>query len=72
MPPKIDLKKIAKRNPNLDLQSLEEWRKLRRRLIKNGLQGKRSAGRSPYQGKRARIIDDLDSDPRLVKLQRHL
>jgi hypothetical protein len=70
MPHKIDLDEIARKNPRLDLEEVARWRRLRRILIETGMRGKRERGSSPFAGGRARIVDDAESDPRLVKLSR--
>lgn len=69
MPRNIDLKEIRRNNPNIDWQSLAEWKKLRRVLVENGMHGRR--GSYPATGKRAQVVDDAENDPRLVKLLRH-
>lgn len=66
----LDLEEISRANPNLDLQHLDEWRKLRRTLAEQGVHQRRGCGSYPIQGKRAQIIDDAENDPRLIKLQR--
>lgn len=70
MPHKIDLDQIARRNPTVDLEEVARWRKLRRILIETGMRGKRQRESSPFAGGRARIVDDAEHDPRLVKLSR--
>jgi hypothetical protein len=70
MPRKIDLDEIARTNPNIDLQKLDEWKELRRVLLESGLNSRRMRNRSAKQDRRAKIVDDADSDPRLVRLQK--
>lgn len=70
MPHKINLDEIAKKNPTVDLEEVARWRKLRRILVETGMRGKRQRGSSPFAGGRARIVDDAENDPRLVRLSR--
>jgi hypothetical protein len=69
MPLKIDLEEIARKNPRIDLQLLEEWRELRRALLARGLHGRRMQDKYDDQETRARIVDDAESDPRIVRLR---
>ena len=69
MPQKLDLEEIARKNPNIDLQKIEEWRRLGELLQKSGLRGRRIRNTFSRQEKRAKIVDDADSDPRLVSLK---
>jgi hypothetical protein len=68
---KVDLAEIAQKNPTIDLEELDRWRKLRQTLIETGLRGRRQRGSFPFAGKRAHIVDDADSDPRIVRLHRN-
>lgn len=70
MPRTMDIKEIAEKNPNLDLTQLEEWRRLRESLSEGRETRRRHSGRLPFQGRRAKLVDDADNDPRLVRLQR--
>lgn len=71
MPKIVDLKEIAEKNPNLDLSVLEEWRKLQESLPEGEEISRRGHSEGlPFKGRRARIVDDADSDPRLIRLQR--
>jgi hypothetical protein len=65
---KIDLDEIRSKNPNLDWDSLAQWQRLRRTLVDRGTQGRRVF--HPVQGKRAQVVDDPESDPRLLILHR--
>jgi len=65
---KINLDEIRTKNPNLDWETLGEWQRLRKTLVERGVQGRQ--GIHPAQGKRAQVVDDLESDPRLVILHR--
>lgn len=67
---KLDLDEIAKVNPTLDLEQLAEWRRFRESLPASGQRRKPLRSAPPFQGRRARIVDDAESDPRLVRLQR--
>ena len=70
MPQKMTLKEIVKNNPQVDLEKLKESRRLRQLLVERGLLGKRMRGMSGFQDERAKIVDDADSDARLVRLAR--
>jgi len=70
MPQNMTLEEIAAKNPRVDLETLEESRKLRQLLLERGLFGKRMRGSSGFQDERAKIVDDADSDARLVRLTR--
>jgi len=69
MPQKIEIEEIARKNPTIDLEKLEEWSKLRKILQQSGLRGRRMRNAFSRQEKRAEIVDDADSDPRLVSLK---
>jgi hypothetical protein len=69
MPKNIDLKEIAERNPRVNLEALEEGRKLHERLCQSGgIKGRRMV--LPIDRRRVMIDDDVASDPRAVRLQR--
>jgi len=68
MPKQIDLEEIAKNNPQLDLNKLQEWRKLREELPRSGSRRPPHQG-FPFQGKRARVVDDRQC-ARIVRLPR--
>jgi hypothetical protein len=68
MPQNMTLEEIARTNPHVDLEKLEESRKLRQTLVDRGLFGKRTRGLSGFQDERAKIVDDAHSDARLVRL----
>ncbi len=70
MPNKVNLDEIARKNPTVDLEEVARWRRLRRTLIETGMRGKRQRESSPFAGGRARIVDDEENDPRLVRLSR--
>jgi len=66
MPKPIDID-MLKKNPRVDLGKLEESQKLRDSIQQSG--GTRGPKCAPtLNRRRARIIDDLSSDARLVKL----
>jgi len=66
MPKPIDID-MLKRNPHVDLGKLEESQKLRDSIRQSGgIRGPKSA--PALRPRRARIIDDISSDARLVKL----
>lgn len=66
MPQPIDLEEIIKTNPKVDSEQLAESMELSKRLRDLGFQQARPA--LPFTGRRARIMDDLDSDPRVTRL----
>lgn len=69
MPHKIDLEEIARRNPRVDLQKLDEWKELRRVLVASGVRGRRARNSQESAEVRAKLLDDLENDPRLVRLR---
>jgi hypothetical protein len=71
MPRMIDLKKIRTENPSLDWGKISEWKRLRRILLQRGLQGRHSQDVYSPQERRARIVDDVTHDSRVVRLQRY-
>ena len=70
MPKKLSLAQIAKKNPHLDLQKIEEWNRLREVLIEGGLHERRRKRACAMQEGRARLVDDPENDPRLITLQK--
>ena len=69
MPKSIDLREIAEKNPRVNVEDLEEGRKLRKRLSQaSGAKRRRTV--LPTDRRRVRIDDDVASDPRAVRLQR--
>jgi hypothetical protein len=67
MPANVDLKKIAEKNPRVDLAALEEGRRLREHLSRSG-GVKRNRVVFPADRRRVRINDDVSNDPRVVTL----
>jgi len=66
MPKPIDID-MLKKNPNIDLGKLGESQKLRDNIRQTG--GTRGPKTAPvFRRKRVRVIDDLSSDTRLVRL----
>ncbi len=66
MPKPIDID-MLKKNPQIDLGKLEESQKLRDNIRQGG--GTRGPRAAPvFNRRRARVIDDLASDTRLVRL----
>ncbi|HET6842242.1 MAG TPA: hypothetical protein VFK06_11250 [Candidatus Angelobacter sp.] len=68
MPQKIDIQEIVKDNPQVDLAQLEEWRNLREMIRVQGRDRNRHLCTYPMQGRRAQIVDDNDSDARVIHL----
>ena len=69
MPSKIDLEEIVRKNPRIDLQELEQWRELRRLLIASGMHGRRMQNVEDGPQTRAKLVDNEEDDPRLVRLR---
>ncbi len=69
MPKNIDLKDIAEKNPQVNIEELEEGRELRKNL-RHPSAAKRRHTTFPVDRRRVRIDDDVSSDPRVVRLQR--
>ena len=65
------LRKIVGKRAKVDWRKVAEGERLRRRLIAEGLQSKDFQTLSPGFGRRARITDDPEHDPRLVILRRN-
>jgi hypothetical protein len=70
MPKTIDLEDISRRNPHIDLQMLEDWKELRRILVAQGMRGKRMRNGEDSPQTRAKLADNAEDDPRLVRLRR--
>jgi len=70
MPRQIDLVDIADKNPRVDLTKLEEGRTLRENLRRTNLRGANQRLAFPFHRRRARIVDDVSSDPRVVRLRK--
>jgi hypothetical protein len=70
MPKKLTLAQIARKNPHIDLEKLNEWTHLRKVLIQGGLRAARKKVSTTIEDDRARIVDDPEDDPRLIRLQR--
>lgn len=70
MPETIEINELAKRNPKIDLKQLEESQKLNEDLQRLGIDRSEIRHRADSPRRRARIMDDINSDPRVVRLQR--
>ncbi len=70
MPQRINLVDIADKNPRVDLKKLEEGRTLRENLSRASPRGPNQRLAFPFHRRRARIIDDVASDPRVVRLRK--
>jgi len=68
MPQPIDFEELMRKNPHLDPAQLAEQRKLAEALRHFGRRRRRDRLALPFAGRRARIVDDLDSDPRVTRL----
>ncbi len=67
---KLDLETIAKANPAVTIDQMEDWEKLRAHVAEVRRQKHIQPRIFPFREQRARIVDDLDSDPRVVTLHR--
>lgn len=65
MPPKIDLAEVLKNNSDVDPELLNAGLKLAEELRRSRSGSKRAR---PFVRRRVRIVDDLQSDPRLIQL----
>jgi hypothetical protein len=65
MPQKINLAELLKNNPNVDPELLKVGLKLAEELRQHRSSSKRAR---PFVRRRVKIIDDLQSDPRLTQL----
>lgn len=70
MPRRIDIADIADKNPRVDLKELDEGRTLRENLRRTNLRGAKQRLAFPFHRRRARIVDDVASDPRVVRLRK--
>lgn len=70
MPEKLTIAEILEKNPDLNLNELEQGRELRESLKESGAGAKRRYGVYPLDRRRVRVDDDIDSDPRVVYLRR--
>jgi hypothetical protein len=65
----IDLTEIAENNPLVNVERLEEARRMREKLRQIGSpRGRRPL--SPSERRRVRIEDDILSDPKAIRLRR--
>jgi len=63
------IKKLAKKNPKVDLSQLLESLRMTTKLRRIGIIGP-GYRLVPFQsGRRVHIVDDTQSDPRTIKLQ---
>lgn len=69
MPRKVNLKEIAQNNPQVNLEQIDAWTRLRQVLVDSGVTTKRQGQCETGKDTRARIIDDAEDDPRLIRLQ---
>ncbi len=69
MAARFDPDEMLSRNPQIDLDRLEEGRELLRRLRENGVRRKEYDLAPPFGGRRAPIQDDAQTDPRLARLK---
>lgn len=70
MPRRINLKEIVRKNPQIDLEEIRAWTQLRKTLAESGLVSRRKQGCGHPDDVRARIADEAEDDPRLIRLSR--
>jgi hypothetical protein len=70
MPRRIDIADIADKNPRVNLKELDEGRTLRETLRRTIVRSPAQRLAFPFHRRRARIVDDVASDPRVVRLRK--
>jgi hypothetical protein len=68
MPEPIDLKELLKKNPKVDAEELSKGLKLGEDLRRARMRGRQNRFPYPFIRRRAIVLDDLDSDPRVTRL----
>ena len=69
MPKKIELKKVAKANPRVDLKKLREGIELTKKLRDSGFVKRGYDLPSPFGRKRLEIMENCPDDPRIIRLR---
>jgi len=67
---KLDFEEIAKANPSVTVDQMEEWGRLRGQVTQQRKERISKLRGFPFRKKRARVVDDLESDTRVIKLHR--
>jgi hypothetical protein len=62
--------KLAKKNPKVDLAQLLESLRMTAKLRRTGINGPGYRLVPSEAGRRVHIVDDTESDPRTIRLQR--
>jgi hypothetical protein len=63
------IKKLAAKNPKVNLAQLLESLRMTSKIRRIGIAGPGYRLVPPYAGGRVHIVDDAESDPRTIKLQ---
>ncbi len=63
------IKKLAAKNPKVDVAQLLESLRMTAKMRRLGISGPGYRLVPPYSGRRVQIVDDTESDPRTIKLQ---
>jgi hypothetical protein len=71
MPKQINFDELSKANPKVNLDQLAEGRQLLSDIRGSGVRRARRESEVPFGRKRARIVDDLASDPRVKCITSH-
>lgn len=65
---RLDLKEILEKHPNIDAAQLQKTIDLFEELRRRGI-GQQSKLCAPFGRRRARLVDDLENDPRTLRLR---
>ncbi len=63
------IKRLAAKNPKVDIAQLLESLRMTTRMRRVGISGPGYRLVPPYSGRRVHIVDDTESDPRTINLQ---
>jgi hypothetical protein len=69
MPEELDLKKILKDNPQVDVRQLQEGIELAEELREAGMPARGYRLPPPFARKRAEVVDSPSEDPRTIHLR---
>lgn len=65
----VDIEEILNNHPHINKKQLAEALELLAELQKQGVNSLRPRISSPFDRRRARLLDDLSNDPRVVRLR---
>lgn len=68
MPEQVDLKELLRKNPKVDVDELTRGLQMGQDLRRTGVRGRQNRFSFPFTRRRAKLLDDLDSDPRVTRL----